>query len=131
MSNTEGTHPGGRPTKYQAAYAEQARKLCLLGATDIELADFFEVHEDTIYEWKKVYKKFSEAIKKGKQLADATVASKLYHRATGYQHPDSDIKVIDEKIVITKIVKHYPPDTRLHDGRALRPLWRLRAAFPF
>ena len=28
-----------RPTKYQEAYAEQARKLCLLGYTDAELAD--------------------------------------------------------------------------------------------
>ena len=34
-----------RPTKYQEAYAEQARKLCLLGYTDAELADFFEVSE--------------------------------------------------------------------------------------
>lgn len=31
-----------RPTKYQEAYAEQARKLCLLGYTDAELADFFK-----------------------------------------------------------------------------------------
>ncbi len=34
-----------RPTKYQEAYAEQARKLCLLGYTDAELADFFEVSD--------------------------------------------------------------------------------------
>lgn len=32
----------GRPTKYRPEFAEQARKLCLLGATDKELADFFE-----------------------------------------------------------------------------------------
>ena len=43
----------GRPTKYKAEYAEQARKLCLLGATDMEMADFFEVSEFTINKWKK------------------------------------------------------------------------------
>lgn len=32
----------GRPSSYQPEYAEQARKLCLLGATDQEIADFFD-----------------------------------------------------------------------------------------
>jgi len=101
----------GRPTKYQISYNRQAYKLCLLGATHLELADFFEVSEDTIYEWKKVYSKFSEAIKKGKEIADSEVADKLFKRATGYSHPDVDIKVIDDKVVTTKLTKHYPPDT--------------------
>lgn len=55
-----------RPTKYQEAYAEQARKLCLLGYTDAELADFFEVSESTINKWKLDYPEFSESIKKGR-----------------------------------------------------------------
>lgn len=101
----------GRPTKYKKEFAEQARKLCLMGATDAELADFFEVEEKTINNWKKAHSEFLQSIKKGKQLADANVASKLYHRATGYAHPDSDIKVIDDEIVITPLVKYYPPDT--------------------
>lgn len=53
-----------RPTKYQEAYAEQARKLCLLGYTDAELADFFEVSESTINKWKLDYPEFSESIKR-------------------------------------------------------------------
>lgn len=101
----------GRPTKYLDEYAEQARKLCLLGATDAELADFFEVNEDTINEWKKVHKEFSESIKRGKGIADAEVASKLYHRALGYEHPDVDIKMYEGQIIETPLVKHYPPDT--------------------
>lgn len=55
----------------------------MLGLTDIELADFFEVCEDTIYEWKKVYPIFSEATRAGKVKADAEVADKLHHRAVG------------------------------------------------
>lgn len=100
----------GRPTDYREEYNEQAEKLCKLGFIDTELADFFDVHVDTINEWKSVHPEFSASIKNGKQLADANVAAKLYERATGYNCPDVDIKVIDGNIVQTELVKHYPPD---------------------
>lgn len=45
---------GGRPTKYKEEYTAQARKLCLLGHTDKDLADFFEVTFQTINNWKQV-----------------------------------------------------------------------------
>lgn len=104
-------HAGGRPTEYREEYNEQARKLCLLGATDKELADFFEVSEVTINAWKNKHPEFLKSLKDGKLLADAEIANKLYHRAKGYQHEDVDIKVIDGQIVMTDLVKHYPPDT--------------------
>lgn len=102
---------GGRPTKYQEAFNKQAFKLCLLGSSNKELAHFFEVNEDTIYEWIKTYPEFSEALKKGKDEADANVANRLYKRALGYSHKEDDIKVVDKQIVITPTKKHYPPDT--------------------
>lgn len=101
----------GAPTKYKSTYNKQAYKLCLLGATDQDLADFFEVCEDTINEWKKVYPLFSVSIKKGKVIADATVAESLYKRANGYSHPDVDIKMFEGQIIQTKLTKHYPPDS--------------------
>ena len=33
----------GRKSEYREEYAEQALKLCLLGATDKEIAEFFSV----------------------------------------------------------------------------------------
>jgi hypothetical protein len=102
---------GGRPTKYKPAYAKQAYKLCLLGATDKELSEFFEVNESTIRAWKKDIIEFSVSLKRGKETADAEVAEKLFKRATGYSHPDLDIKMHEGKAVITKLKKHYPPDT--------------------
>lgn len=101
----------GRPTKYNEEYDLQAEKLCKLGATDVELADFFEVTEQTINNWKNDYPTFFESIKKGKELADAEVAEKLYHRATGYSHEDVDIKMYEGEIITTPLTKHYPPDT--------------------
>lgn len=101
----------GRPTKYKEEYNKQAEKLCRLGATDKELADFFEVNEDTIYEWKKVYPAFSEALKSGKLEADAEVADKLYKRATGYEVEEDVIMQYQGTPVIVKTIKKYAPDT--------------------
>ena len=110
-------HPGGRPTKYRPEFAAQAKKLCRLGSTDEEMADFFEVHVDTIYEWKLVHEEFSEAIKKGKTLADATIADSLYHRAKGYSHAAVKILAVSQgagqpsEVQEVPYTEHYPPDT--------------------
>lgn len=101
----------GRPSRYKAEYAGQAAKLCKLGLTDKELADFFEIAESTLNNWKQAHPEFMESLKGGKQLADAEVAAKLFHRATGYEHPEDDIRTVNGEIVITPTTKHYPPDT--------------------
>lgn len=101
----------GRPTKYKPEYNEQAYKLCLLGATDKEMADFFGVEEKTINNWKHEFPKFLQSLKKGKIVADSEVAEKLYQRACGYSHDDVHIGLYSGKPVITKLIKHYPPDT--------------------
>jgi hypothetical protein len=113
MSNDMGEKKGdaGRPTKYKEEYNEQARKLCLLGATDKELADFFNVCEATINTWKIEKEGFLESIKSGKVMADATVAEKLYHRAIGYSHKEVKIATSEGRITDEKEYdKHYAPD---------------------
>lgn len=103
--------PAGRPTSYKKEYAEQAKKLCALGATDAQLADFFEVAISTISLWKVKHPEFSEALKMVKAEADERVEQSLYRRAMGYEHDEVDIRVIDGKVVQTPIRKFYPPDT--------------------
>ena len=100
----------GRPTKYKKEYCEQAYKLCLLGATDAELADFFEVDEATLNRWKLAHDDFRESLKRGKTIADAEVSEKLLHRAKGYSHEDVHITNYQGEITITPIIKHYAPD---------------------
>ncbi|WP_442592481.1 terminase [Parapusillimonas sp. JC17] len=99
-----------RPSRYKAEFAEQAEKLCRLGATDKEMADFFGVTEKTINNWKKAHPQFLQALKAGKQLADAEVADKLFQRAIGYSHPDVHVSNYQGEITITPLTKHYPPD---------------------
>lgn len=108
----EKKNKGGRPTKYKEEYAEQAYKLCLLGATDKDMADFFDVSEQTINAWKSAEPEFLESLKKGKEIADATVAQKLYHRAIGYEHPELITATYQGEITDTmEVTKYYPPDT--------------------
>lgn len=101
----------GRPTNYRKEYAEQAYKLCLLGAKDSDLADFFHVSEQTINTWKQKQPKFLESLKEGKDAADANVADRLYQRAMGYSHPEEKIFQHNGKIVRAGTTKHYPPDS--------------------
>lgn len=101
---------GGRPTKFKAEYVQQAAKLCKLGATDRELADFFGVAESTLHLWKLEHPKFSESLKIGKEQADLRVKRSLYARAVGYSHPDVHVSNFQGAVTLTPIVKHYPPD---------------------
>lgn len=101
----------GRPTKFKGEYVEQVEKLCRLGATDEDLARFFDVDRATITNWKQKHTEFLTALKAGKEFADANVADSLYRRATGYSHDDTHISNYQGAITKTDTVKHYPPDT--------------------
>lgn len=82
-----------------------------MGATDAQLADFFEVSVSTINLWKVEHPEFSESIKVPKSQANERVAQSLYRRAMGYEHDEVDIRVVQGELVQTPIRKYYPPDT--------------------
>lgn len=102
-----------RPSSYKAEYAEQALKLCRLGATDADMAGFFGVTEQTVNNWKSAHPAFFESLKQGKALADAEVADKLFKRATGYEH--AAVKIVANATTgqehVVPYVERYPPDT--------------------
>ena len=83
--------PGGRPSSYKPEYAKQAEKLAMLGATDQEIADFFEVDVRTVYRWKHDYDKFCQALKAGKDVVDDRVERSLYQKAIGYEQEEVKI----------------------------------------
>lgn len=102
----------GRKSSYKEEYSNQALKLCLLGATDKELAEFFSVSEQTLNKWKKDFPEFLESLKKGKSIADANVASKLYNRAIGYDCKATKFATLEGKVTDSiEYIEHYPPDT--------------------
>ena len=58
--NAVGNKGGGRKTAYNPEYANIAKRLALLGATDKDFAVAFDVCETTITAWKTKYIEFSE-----------------------------------------------------------------------
>jgi transposase-like protein len=101
-----------RPSKYKPEFDGQAVKLCKLGATDRELAEFFGVAESTLNLWKSDYPTFSESLKRGKGESDARVEQSLYRRALGYSHDAVKILMTkDGDVYREEYVEHYPPDT--------------------
>lgn len=116
-----------RPTNYRKEYAEQARKLCLLGYTDKQLADFFGVNERTINRWKSDYPEFCQSIKKGKEFADGEVVDSLYKRATGFEYNEVELKTDDKtksKRVTKKLIAPDPTSAIFWLKNRQPKLWR-------
>lgn len=98
----------GAPTKYRKEYNKQAYKFCLLGYTDSELANFFDVSKSTLNLWKKEHQEFKEALRNGKDLADAEIVESLYNRAKGFVIEEVKTKTFSsgdiEETVTTKYI---------------------------
>jgi hypothetical protein len=101
----------GQPTKYSKTYAKQAYGLALLGLTDEEMAPIFDVTKRTVENWKKSHPDFFHSIVRGRATADAEVAVKLRERALGYSHPEVVVTSYKGDVTLTRVTKHYPPDT--------------------
>ena len=101
----------GRPSKLKTEYLEQVKKLAKLGATDKQIADFFNVTEQTVNNWKISNQAFFESLKDGKSEADAQVEKALFQRATGYETKEAKVTFEDGRADYIEIPKYYPPDT--------------------
>lgn len=110
MTTSKSIVKQGRPTTYKKEFDEEVYRLTLLGLKDMELASFFGVTEKTLNNWKHKHKGFLQSLKKGKEQADAKVVESLYHRATGYEHPEDKIFNDNGEPLIVPTMKHYPPD---------------------
>jgi hypothetical protein len=72
-----------RPSKYKPECIEQVKKLCLLGFTNAQIEEYFEISHFAFQTWRKKYPEFDAAIKEGKTIADGNVAESLYQKAMG------------------------------------------------
>jgi hypothetical protein len=98
----------GRPSAWRPEFAEQAFKYCLLGATDIQMAEFFGVSNQTFNNWKKKQPALVEALARGKAVANAEVAHSLYKQAIGYEVQEEILKVVGGKVERFTVTKHIP-----------------------
>lgn len=100
-----------RPSKLDELDLEQVRKLARKGWTDKEIADFYEVSEQTVNNWKQRNPEFLESLKLGKEEADRKVERSLFEKATGYSHADTHFSAYEGIVTQTPTIKVYAPDT--------------------
>lgn len=102
----------GAPTKFKPEYVRQAEKLCEMGHTDYEIANFFDVSLKCFDNWKTKHRDFVRALKIGKEHNDDRVKRSLYTRAVGYNY--EAVKIFmpagREKPVVVPYIEHVPPD---------------------
>jgi hypothetical protein len=98
----------GRPTAYKPEFVEQATKLCAMGATDAEMAEFFKVSTVTFYAWLKMHPEFLNAIQLSKDAHDNRVERSLYQKAIGY---DRTVEKATASGAVVTVKEFFPPDT--------------------
>ena len=103
--------PRGAKPKIEKIDLHQVEKFGEYGFTDVEIADLLGIAKSTLNNYKKKYPEFFESLKRGKEVADEKVVRALFNRATGYSHPDVHVSNYQGVVTVTKIIKHYPPDT--------------------
>jgi hypothetical protein len=93
----------------QAGFRNDNFALCLCerGATNGQLARFFNVSVSTIWLWRLANEDFSNAVQLGKKVADDRIEQALFDRAAGYDY--DTVKVFrgeDGKPVISDLPLH-------------------------
>ena len=101
----------GRPSLYKPENNEFARKFCLLGATNEDLAGLFDVAVRTIDNWIATIPEFAAAVQQGRDVADADVVQSLHSRATGYNYEAEKIFHFRGEVMKVPHTVHCPPDT--------------------
>lgn len=113
---TETPKKNGRPQICWHERAQEAHNHALLGAKDVEIAQFLGISLSALKLAKKKHQSFGDAIKRGRILADAEVAASLHRRCTGYESTEVTTNEIRnaggellsiEKITVTREI---PPD---------------------
>lgn len=78
-----------RKSKYDThvkPYLDEIQGWAMSGLTDEQIAINLDISHDSFYRYKKQFSEFSEALKKGKDIADAQVVNALFKTATGFTY---------------------------------------------
>jgi hypothetical protein len=97
-------------SKYRPEYANFAREMCRLGATDIEVARGLGISLSCLWRWQSKYDDFFRAFLEGKEHCDDRVERALYHRAVGYSYPAVKIFNNQGQPLVVPYIEHIPPD---------------------
>jgi phage terminase len=84
------------------------------GLTNEQIMKNLGIGRDSFYRYKDKYSEFSDALKKGKEVADIEVENALFKRAIGYKYKEviKEVKEIDGKktTYVKEVIKEMPGD---------------------
>lgn len=83
------------------------------GLTEVDIANNIGISTVTLWDWKNKHPNVSNALKKGKEVADIRVENALYKRAVGYDTVEKKTILNSDGSIAQTIeqVKHIAPDT--------------------
>jgi len=107
--------------KYDDTFPLRAEDYARKGMIDKDIAKSLGISEATLYEYQKVYPKFSEALKRGKAPVDVEVENALLKRARGFDYEEihteyrlkpgeTEVKDKARPSVVKRIKKTIVPD---------------------
>lgn len=108
----------GRPPRYAGAVDDtRAYEFAQLGYVDSQIAEAMGISVSTLYNWKRKYPQYAEAIASGGKRANFRVLNALLARAEGgYVTETKAFKLRDkrgiERVEIVEVQRYIPPDTQ-------------------
>lgn len=81
----------------------------MYGASQDEIADFFQVSRTTVWRWQQEHEDFRNNFRIDPVEATERVTMSLYHKAIGYTYDVIEQVEVDGEMVERKVRKHIPP----------------------
>lgn len=75
------------------------------GLVDKQIAENIGIVTSTFYKWKKEHSEFSDALKAGKEVADAQVFNALHQSAIGFHYLEEAVTNTGEVVTVKKYSK--------------------------
>jgi hemoglobin-like flavoprotein len=123
----EPTNPGGRPTKYQPAFARTCLFMAQRGATIAEMADACDIDTRNFYHWMNKHPELREAFDAGNDAFNPRVERALAELAVGYSVDEEQWFNVGGELVRKIVRKHYPPNVTAiiyHTKNRMPERWR-------
>ena len=121
----------GRPTDYKDEYVEVARRLCVIGLTDQQIADYFETSRWTLKRWQIAHPDFCSAMVRSRDEETRMIRNSLSLVASGYSRMEKKDFVLSlggnqgSYIKTKKRIKHFEPNVTaaLRWMEVYDPIW--------
>lgn len=112
--------------EYIPEYADIAARMKATGATDKDLAFYFDTSTDRIRQWRKEHPEFSRACKAGRDMTKQYLLKKGMMAAAGYEYTERSVKgnynvkedgslelIPGTTVTVTETPKIVPPNDKL------------------